>query len=276
MNLSSAFSKKEINDAQLVLHHASQLVAIAGKYLLPEQDDDSHTNMGWDQESDTFLSHLINNRARVGLHVPALALKVLGPSNLELASLPLSGKTRKEALVWLKQALQLKQIDTESIKPDLHYEIPEHEIDHGKPFPAIDVELLKELVLHRTLAHQVCKSVSVEHEYASEPRTWPHHFDLGTYVPFKHDPEGNVMQSFSVGYAVADSIKDEPYFYVTQWKKDQDIDYSTVPELTHGEWLPEELKGAALRFSLLSSAAKNTQSRITVFIDATVKWSVNI
>lgn len=275
MNRSPAFSKKEINDAQLVLHHASQLVAIAGKYLIPEQDDDSHTNMEWDQESGTFLGRLINNRARVGLHVPALALKVLGPSDLELASLSLSEKTKKEVVIWLKQALQLKQIDADAMKPEMHYEIPEHKTDHGKEFPKIEAQLLEELALHRTLAQQVCKSIFDEHEHASEPRTWPHHFDHGTNVPFKRDPEGNAIQSFSVGYAVADSIIDEPYFYVTQWKKDKDIDYSTIPGLTHGEWLPEDLKGAALRISLLSSAAKNTQSRISAFINTTVKWSMS-
>ncbi len=276
MNLSSAFSKKEINDAQLVLHHASQLVAIAGKYLLAEQDDDSHTNMKWDQESSTFLGHLINSRARVGLHVPTLAPKVLGPSNLELASLPLSGKTKKEALIWLKQALQLKQIDADAMKPEMHYEIPEHKTDHGKAFPKIEAQLLEELALHRTLAHQVCKSIFDEHEHASEPRTWPHHFDHGTYVPFKRDQEGGVIQSFSVGYAVADSIIDEPYFYVTQWKKDKDIDYSTVPGLTHGEWLPEKLKGAALKVSLLASTTQGTISTIKNFINTTVKWSASI
>ena len=276
MGYPAAFSKEEINEAQLVLHHASQLLAIAGKYLIEEKDDDSHTNLGWNQESSSFIGHIIHNRARVGLDVSTLTLKVFGPSNLELAALSLSGKTKEEALTWLKQALQLKQINAEAMKPEMHYEIPEHETDNGKSFPEIAPELLEELARHRTLADQVCESISNKYKYASGPRTWPHHFDHGTYIPFKHDLEGSAIQSFSVGYAVADSIIDVPYFYVTQWKKDQEVDYSTAPKLAYGEWLPEKLKGAALRISLLGSSKKNTESRITAFLDTTIEWSTNV
>lgn len=276
MEYPAAFSKEEINEAQLVLHHASQLLAIAGKYLIEEKDDDSHTNLGWNQESSSFIGHIIHNRARVGLDVSTLTLKVFGPSNLELAALSLSGKTKEEALTWLKQALQLKQINAEAMKPEMHYEIPEHETNYRKSFPEIAPELLEELARHRTLADQVCESISNKYKYASGPRTWPHHFDHGTYIPFKHDLEGSAIQSFSVGYAVADSIIDEPYFYVTQWKDGGKIDYSTAPKLAQGEWLPEKLKGAALALSVFMTPGKIDMDKITSFLQTTIQWSKNI
>ena len=96
--------------------------------------------------------------------------------------------------------------------------------------------------------------------------------DWNFYVPFKFDDKGEAIKSFSVGYAVADSVIDEPYFYVTQWKKDEKVDYSNVPELEYGEWLPEKLKGAGLALSDMLEM-DNQESGIRDFIEKTVGFS---
>ncbi len=272
MNISSQFSMNEINHAQSALHHAVQFIAVAGKYLLEEQADDSHTNMEWAKDSECFFGGLINNRAKVGLHVPSFSLKVFGPKNFELATLQLIGKTKEEGLLWLKQALQLKQMNAENLEMKLHYDIPDHETDSGKPFPEIDTQLLQELGNHRSFADQICNAIAKKYEHASPVRTWPHHFDHGTYIPFKFDNDGNATQSFSVGYAIADSVIDEPYLYVTQWKKDGKVDYSSAPKLKFGEWLPEKLKGAALRLSEITRA-DGQQKIVDEFLERTSKWS---
>ncbi len=270
---SDKFPIQKLNEAQLTLHHAVQFIAAAGKYLLPSKDDDSHTNMSWDSKTSTFYGGSINNRARVGLHVPSLSLKVSGPTGIELASLALTGKTKKEGILWLRQALQLKQIDTEPLELEMHYEIPEHPTDLDKPFPEIDNELLEELANHRTKADDFCADIFSKHPKASPPRTWPHHFDHGVYVPFELDEKNEATRSFSVGYAVADSLIDEPYFYVTQWKKEEKVDYSNIPDLEYGKWLPEKLNGAALSLSEILEI-KNQEKGIQEFLKAAVGFSV--
>lgn len=272
LKFSSRFDIQKINNAQLILHHAVQFIAAAGKYLLDKEADDSHTNMSWDSNMEMFYGGSINSRARVGLHIPSLSLKVSGPTGIELASFPLFGKTKDQGLIWLQQALQLKQIDTTSLELSTHYEIPEHQTDENKPFPKVADKILSELSNHRTLSDQICSDVFSKHSNASPPRTWPHHFDHGVSVPLKFDNEGNATHSFSVGYAVADSVINEPYFYVTQWKKEEEIDYSDAPKLEFGEWLPEKLNGAALS---LSDILKMSDQRLGInsFIDSTIDFS---
>ncbi len=270
--LSSRIELSELNSAQNAVHHAAQFIAIAGKYLLEEQADDSHTNMAWDVEKDSFVGKEIHGRAKVALHPPTLSLKILGPTDLEIISYSLFGKTKTDALGWLKQALLLKQIDADALKPELHYNIPPHSVDSGDIFPEISKEILEELATHRTLVDIFCKEIALEFNHASEVRTWPHHFDHGVYIPFVFDDEQNVEQSFSVGYAIADSIIPEPYLYVTQWRKDDSIDYSFAPKLELGAWLPEQLKGAALTLSEITNS-DNQNNTIKTFLAATISWS---
>tara|TARA_R110002124_G_C8972548_1_gene515306 strand:+ start:4696 stop:5520 length:825 start_codon:yes stop_codon:yes gene_type:complete len=272
MKFSAEFSTKEINNAQLTLHHAVQFIAASGNYLLDKKEDDSHTNMSWDSKTGTFYSGSINDRARVGLQVPSLSLKVSGPTGIELASFSLVGKTKQEGLTWLQQALLLKQIDTTSLKLEMHYEIPDHPTDSGKPFQKIESKILKELSNHRTTADQMCFDIFSKYANASPPRTWPHHFDHGVYVPLEFDEDHNATKSFSVGYAVADGIINEPYFYVTQWKENGDVNYSDAPKLEYGQWLPEKLKGAALSLSEILKM-NDQEEGIQNFLDKTIGFS---
>lgn len=272
MRFSTSLPIDKINTAQLTLHHAVQFIAASGKYLLEEKEDDSHTNMNWDSGNKIFYGKSINNRARVGLHVPTLSLKVNGPTGIELASLSLSGKTKQEGLLWLRQALQLKQIDSSGLELKMHFEIPEHSTDNDKPFPEVKATVLEELSNHRTIADKICSDIFAQHPEATPPRTWPHHFDHGVYVPFQFDDNSEPVRSFSVGYAVADSVIDEPYFYVTQWKKEEEVDYSKAPELEHGDWFPEKLKGAALSLSDILKM-DNQEKKIQDFLNATIDFS---
>jgi len=272
MKFSSEIPISKLNEAQSTLHHAVQFIAASGKYLLEEKADDSHTNMSWDSGNKIFYGGSINNRARVGLHVPTLSLKITGPTGIELASLSLSGKTKQEGLLWLRQALQLKQIDASALELKMHYEIPEHPTDEAKPFPELDSIVLEELANHRSIADKFCNDIFSQHAKSSPARTWPHHFDHGVYVPFRFNDNGDAIQSFSAGYAVADSVINEPYFYVTQWKKDEEIDYSETPQLEYGEWLPEKLKGAGLALSDILKM-NNQEEGIKAFLNKTVGFS---
>lgn len=271
MTFSSDYNIDELNNAQLVLHHAVQFIAISGKYLLEKKEDDSHTNMSWHSKTNTFYSESINKRARVSFHVPTFTLKITGPTGIELSSFSLVGKTKNEALTWLSKALQLKQIDTSPLKLDLHYNIPFHSTDEGKPFPYIDKNLLAELANHRSIADKFCSEIFSRYANVSPARTWPHHFDHSVLIPLATDADGNTTNSLSVGYAIADSIIKEPYFYVTQININSVIDYTTAPNLQYGSWFPKKLNGAALPLSDILEIENQIQD-ISAFIENAITF----
>ncbi len=263
----------KLNEVQSTLHHAVQFIAASGKYLKKTKEDDSHTNMEWRMDTQQFVGGLINQRARVALHVPSLTLKVLGPGYLELAALPLSGKTKQEVLMWLRKALMLKQIDASDMDLEMHYEIPGHPTDSGKRFEA-EQEYCKELADHRSFSEAALRPFCSEYEQAGPLRTWPHHFDHGSYIPFEFDEEGDPLRSFRIGYAIADSIIGEPYFYVTRWQKNGNPDYKDAPGLANGAWYPAELSGAALSWSELLNS-NDPRSIVHNFLSICIDWSVD-
>ena len=271
---SPSFVSPELNEAQNTIHHASQLVGIVGKQLVPQEPDDSNTNMEWIPAINTFAGHLVTNRIKVGFNVTEFAIKLLDPANFDVRSFSLDGKTFEDAFSWLKLELVMHGVKADDLNPALHYEIPAHGTDDGEPFQKPSDAVLTELSVHRTVFDAIIKEYAAQHEHASDVKTWPHHFDHGVYIPFKFDENGDAAQSFSIGYAMDDTLVDEPYVYVTQWKKEGEIDYSSTPKLVQGEWQPGGLSGAALRFSTIVQS-DDQEAVIRSFIDKTVEWSLN-
>src|SRR5947208_4044896 len=82
------------------LHHAAQLLALAGASYLPAERDDSHTSMTGCEPMSAFVTEPITgaSRIRFGLRVVDLALLVIDePSGEERAAYPLEGKSRSRA-----------------------------------------------------------------------------------------------------------------------------------------------------------------------------------
>lgn len=269
----TGLNNQKLNEAQSTLHQAVQYLAACGSYFKEPKEDDSHTNMEWRMDTQQFVGGLINKRAHVAVHVPSLTLCVLGPGYLKLAGLPLTGKTKQEGLEWLKQALMLKQIDASGLSLNLHYEIPGHPTDHGGVFE-IAPQYSHELAKHRSFAEAILTPFCSKFDRASPLRTWPHHFDHGSSIPFEFDEEGKPIQSFNIGYAIADTVIGEPYFYVTLWQKNENPDFTDPPELKTGAWYPSELSGAALGWSQLV-AGNNPTAVVQEFLDICIKWLVN-
>ena len=50
-------SGEQLKQATTYLHRTVQFVAIIGKNLVPQDDDDSNTNMGWEESSGSLTGH---------------------------------------------------------------------------------------------------------------------------------------------------------------------------------------------------------------------------
>ncbi|MEO1022815.1 MAG: hypothetical protein AAFW89_09730 [Bacteroidota bacterium] len=267
----SSFEASRLNEAQNQLHYAVQFIALAGKYLTATAEDDSHTNMAWNHQLSQFEGRVIDDKIKIVVHLPSFSLRIVSEDDHLLCTLELNKKPFQEVFDWMKERLPDFDVDTSLLERTMHFELPDHPVGHVSPFQMPDDELLNQLALHRSNSQRLLESVASPFEQASEIRTWPHHFDHGISIPLELDSTGAVLRSFSVGYAIHDTLVDEPYVYVTQRKKDEVISYDDAPELAFGQWLPEKLQGAVLPFSELTTVDYQ-QEKIVRFIDQTTEW----
>jgi hypothetical protein len=82
------------------LHLASQYLAAAGISFLPKEDDDSHTNIGFNTDGGYLETHsLSDNYDKLILNYKNFSLE--WKSNTESKSFRLDGATHKEAVDWI-------------------------------------------------------------------------------------------------------------------------------------------------------------------------------
>lgn len=250
------------------IHRGVQFIAMVGKHFVKNQADDSHTNLRWLPKEEVLVGNWIRERKgnfRFAMRSKDLTL-IAYNANMEVSSeFALEGKTNEEALKWTKLQLKAFGKDASKMKMDIHYDIPPHATDDGAAYDFANSELFQEIANYRANSNEVLEYFAQKFKTASTVRTWPHHFDIGTYIPMVFNDKGEVIKSFSLGFAIADSVVEEPYFYITQWSADKDIDYSKAKELSKGEWLPETLGGASLRASIVTKS-KTAQAQASIVI----------
>ncbi|MFN1834666.1 hypothetical protein AB2B38_005335 [Balneola sp. MJW-20] len=267
------YNNAELDQAQQELHHALQFIALSGKYLLTTKADDSNTNAGWDEKSNSFIGRLIGDKLHVALYAAAFQLQVLNKEHEVLYRLSLDKKTVFECFLWLKEIFRQEGISTRNLELGLHYELPEA-FSKDRRFRMPSFELLKELSFHRTNTDRMLKSVKKQTDNASEIRTWPHHFDHALLIPIEIGAKGEILRSCGLGYAINDDLISEPYLYVNRWSKNSGLKFTDKPKLKHGSWYPEKLKGAALPFSKIINAEKQDQV-VGEFISNVLNFSLN-
>lgn len=260
------------------VHRAAQFLAMAGKFFLPNESDDSHTNMGWDKKNQCFTSRELptNKGHQLMLHPSTMELRMVHKQTIEDRFL-LMGKTMDEGVNWIKQTLGVRGLNTEAYQIDLHYDIPDHELFHGQPFLELPYAELNAFSKARTLGDLVISDFSAPFEHASPVRTWPHHFDVGSYIPLMFDSEGNVTKSISSGFAIRDQYVGEYYFYLTHWAQEGGIAYNSLPPLPHdGYWNQQDWTGAVLKLSDLikNSDPAKQKAQVTDFMNMAHKASL--
>lgn len=247
-------SEKEIiplNDITLVLHLASQFLGGAGKSLVTPEDDFSHTSMRWDQERGWFIGKVLPSKQVLYtvLDTNGMILRIINEHKLVLHSFELTGKTFEEGIHWIKATLAQYAINTKDYKLEMEDDIPDHPLRHGKTFPLIapsEFELFRKA---RNIGQKVIRHYADQYDDATPVETWPHHFDIGSYIPLKKEGE-ETTHSMTLGMAVKDPYVNEHYFYITHWAKAGGIQYDHLPELpSGGYWNRKDFTGAMLPFS---------------------------
>ena len=242
----------DMQEASNTLHQAAQFIAMAGSNFIPEKADDSHTNAKWYPEKNWLVGNTIettSGKIRVALDYPLLVLIITDDDLKPIFEVALDGKTRKEVLGWLKEKLTLLGLDVSAFKPEMHYDIPDSPVMHGKAFKMKNPLYYMELAFYRTNGNLLLEYFTQQAKPGEPVRVWPHHFDDGSYLPLAFDKKGAVTGSISLGIAVADPYYPQPYFYVTAWKS-KGINYDNLLELqSPGKWHKHEWMGQVLESS---------------------------
>ncbi len=273
--LSLAFSDK-MKDALEQQHYAAQFIAKAGRHLIPQQPDDSNTNMEYIEENKWLLGNPMPNGMQVALYLPELKLFVLSDCGEIKKTISLNGKTKNAVFAELAQNLADLGIDVSNFKNELHYQIPEHPIANGGVFSTANSDELIENTKLRHNANIILNEIASEIENAEPVKIWPHHFDTGSFITVATNSKGEASQTIGIGYAIADSMVNEPYFYLSFWSDG----LNEAPEfepLPAGRWMMPQWNGAVLTLSdmLTESNAEAQHQMVKSFFEQGIKTAVD-
>ncbi len=247
-----------LNNEMTLHHHAVQFIALAGKYLLPEKQDDSHTNMYWNRALNSYVGHELPQFRRVAIRLPDLSLCVFDDKDYIVQALEISGYTRMDLFEWLTKALEANRISTENLGLEMHYEIPDQARYEHAPFEKPHPEATGFIARMRSNTREIITELVKEHPDASPVRIWPHHFDTGSFIPY-YDGD-KLTASIGLGLAMADEMVEEPYFYVNHWMDEPLKDYPKLKNPAKGKWIINDWKGTVLPVSQLFSLKGEKQS----------------
>jgi hypothetical protein len=255
-------------DARLQAHHAAQIIVSAAISYLPRRDDDSHTNLEWLPAQGVLGTNVIEPKRgwRLGLRIDGLELVAL-EAGRERSTFPLHGKRLPDALVWLTNALTAAELDAARLTTEKHYEIPHHAVADGAAYDWHGGQPFRELAKVYHDASIITADLQERTPGASDPRCWPHHFDLATLITLQKASDGSA-RTIGVGLSPGDDSYAEPYFYVTPYPYPA---AELLAPLDVGHWHTAGWLGGVLTTSDLIGAAPTSQhDRAKRFVNAAV------
>jgi len=202
-------------------HIAAQYLATAGKSFLAHQEDDSHTNLGWNSNSLSFSSKEFDGN-QLFLNYTDFSLSLKTGEKVEL-----NGLSHAEVVDWLKQVRS-------DYRFELHYELPYGDISKHVFSLSSKKDSLK-LADRRSLTQSVLEKL-----VSSPIRTWPHHFDSGALIAVAEN------NSIGLGMSIPDSMVDDFYFYIAGYEGHETVDVSSFGDLSSGKWMKGTWNGATL------------------------------
>ena len=168
-----------INNELQQQHHAAQFIALAGRHLIPQREDDSNTNLQYQVDGERFIGNKLPGGFRLALYLPELRLLILDVNDNIIAEIPLLSWTKAEVFGILKQKLAELSVDVSGFTTEMHYEIPAHKVDSDAAFSLNAEKQIKENIYYRSNAEIILNRVAAKFQNAEPVRIWPHHFDTG-------------------------------------------------------------------------------------------------
>lgn len=257
---------QEYKTTDQLLHQLSQLIAKVNQAYLPHQDDDSHTNLYYDEVGRRITGRWVtfqDNKYLLVFDLLKWEYQVLDESLTSLIRISQSGKTLDQTESEVAAFLKELGFQVEDMNKPFRYEIPVYSFLHEK-INKPDSQSLESWMLVRGLANQANRLLLGYLQQEAEIRIWPHHFDTGLYV------EANSQVGIGFGLAMADSMVDEPYFYLAGYAlKNKVWNWEKVTELVEGEWIISEgWKGAVLPITKVN----HEKPQLSGYIQSALAW----
>jgi hypothetical protein len=270
--LTQSFTR-DLHNVLLQQHHAAQLIALAGKHMIPPQPDDSHTNMEYLADREWLIGNELPNGLRVGLQLSDLKLFIVDLEMKCRTEIPLAGLNKQQVFEQMKQSLAESDLDISALKNELHYELPDHELDRNAAFSIGDPESIQENTFYRHNAEIVIAKMASNFEKAEPVRIWPHHFDTGTFIPLRYNTNGGISRSIGLGWAMPDDMVNELYYYLSFWSEDPVEDFNALPNLEAGEWIRSGWHGAVARNTdiIKNSSASEQLAFVETFFNSGIR-----
>ncbi len=270
----------EFKETLQICHHAAQLPAMAGNYLVDPREDDSHSAMEYSSTRKFLVGRRIrgDRDTRVALDIVNLNLHILNLRLTSLGKFSLKGRTKEEAFDFLRKELMTHGVDTILMKMDLHFDIPDHPVGQGAKFEIKDPQIFQAHADIRSNAKYLLRFFGRIFKFTSEILVWPHHFDTGAILYTGFDDSGDYNATVGIGLAMPDELCNEPYFYVNHWSANRIHYPDTFPELKHGQWITTGYKGAILELGRITdSKSLKTQCEIAAdFLSDAIEKSLEL
>jgi hypothetical protein len=249
----------ELTEARLQAHYAVQWLARLARAVLPAQPDDGHTNLGWDDGLDGFVTHSLPDGARLGLRLRDLTLTTEGDeAGRPGRAFSLIGRSDAEARAWMGLAFAPTRLDAQALDAPSPYAMPPHAIAQGGTYGDANISAgLQELAAwfanSRTAVENVRRAMLGHGHDAPAPRCWPHHFDLATLTSFPL-PRGAATAYVGAGLSPGDRYYGEPYFYLSLYPAPEGSALPPLPPLGH--WHIEDFTGAVATATAIRATAQ--------------------
>jgi hypothetical protein len=243
------------------LHHAVQLIAAAGKYLIPERSDDSHTSLHWNEVKKAFEGETIGEQQafHVGLRPADLTLYIRDKVDNKSSDFILKDNTIDLAFTWMKGMIEKKDVNISELSLKMHYDIPSNPVSEGEKFKFENSDHFSEIGRYFANANQILLAIKNIIPEAAHIRCWPHHFDIATLITINKDNTAEEARSIGIGFTPGDGGYTEPYFYITPWPY-PDLQKITLPTLSAGNWHSEGWVGGVLKASEICSHHNQSES----------------
>jgi len=242
----TSVAPRDLAEATLQLHWATQFIASAGQTFAEPRDDDSHRAMIWDGDLRAFVGDPFAGvyPFRVAVRPEDLTLMLIDQTGSELGTLPLAGATRAQGYEWLSLGMATYLGSPPPAIEQPEYDMPEHAVGADARFSGgLETELRALTALYDGAA-TLLSELAESRADASSVLCWPHHFDIATLLTLERDEEGNATKTVGVGLAPMGGGYDEWYLYVSPWPWPAS---DRLPEVTGaGSWHTEGWTGVIL------------------------------
>ncbi|GAB5400406.1 MAG: hypothetical protein Aureis2KO_19910 [Aureisphaera sp.] len=222
-----------------IMHRAAQYLATAAISFLEKKEDDSHTNLGWNEAISRMETRpLTGNGDQLSLNYKSFALEWIRNEEV-LNKLSLQGKTHGDIVAWISDVSKNVGMD-KAYSHSLHYDLPYEKLNDGFIYNLYHSEKINELIENRNKVHGALSEVLRMNNLTSEIRIWPHHFDSGAFAMV------NDTLGIGLGMAMPDTMIDDFYLYVSGYHGHDFVDTSAFAPLKIGKVYSDGWKGIAL------------------------------